>query len=437
MASYAPGLEELYVEMLSRMDELEGRDFSYAVNTGTGVFKGLAMASVLLSSMGGESYLFAERLVTTFGRVLEGWGWRAATRVLSNYVLALIYLYDYTGDERYLSAAERAASRLFEAQVRDEGDPRDGGFLDAVHPYGAAAYLDVSAEAAHALLELYERTGNISYREAVDYMMEHWFHRDEGGRWYYYRYAGPEGAPGERWYKGYLDEEPPYALGYLLQALSEDYWDDPRLLASASRIWSLLTDEYWVPTRDGAGETNVETQSSASAGLRDYLYSMAAHTGVGVEYVRGGVLRSLEYEEHDLTRSAVRGVIDKPGDEPATIALYIPHGEIELVQADDTPIGSAPSLASLSGAGADAYYWDPSNRILYLRLHDGSRFTVLYRRALTNSPGGDSQSTTSTSTPPPQHGDHGNEPIPHAAIVVAVAGAGLALLLAAVWGRRR
>ncbi|WP_062662432.1 hypothetical protein [Aeropyrum camini] len=40
MASYAPGLEDLYMEMASKLDQLGGRDFSYAVNTGTGASRG-------------------------------------------------------------------------------------------------------------------------------------------------------------------------------------------------------------------------------------------------------------------------------------------------------------------------------------------------------------------------------------------------------------
>lgn len=387
MASYAPGLEDLYVEMLSRIDQFDGRDFSYAVNTGTGAFKGLAMAKILLAFMRQGDYQFAQRVIDTVGEVMEGWGWRVATRALSNYILALLYLYDYTRDPVYLDRAEAAADLLLSAQIRDPSDPRDGGFLDILYPFGVATYLDVNAEAAHALLALYDRTGNQTYLEAVRYWLDNWFHYDNSaGRWYYYRYKSLQDAPSEYWYKGYLDEKQPYAQGYFLQALAKLYWSDERLLVSANKVWSLLSDEYWVLTWEGANETNVETQGSTAAGLREYLDALTRNIGVGVEYVRGAVLKSITYEEYGSylsgglkwTNARVSGALEKPAWAPATVALHFPFGGIQLVYIGGTPAPSVSSLTDLLTVGHDAYYWDNSSRILYLRLYSSEAFSVIY-----------------------------------------------------------
>lgn len=387
MASYAPGLESLYVDMLSRIDQFDGRDFSFAVNTGTGAFKGLAMAKILLAFMRQGDYQFAQKVIDTVGEVMEGWGWRVATRALSNYILALLYLYDHTRDTTYLDRAARAADVLLSTQVRDPGDLRNGGFLDIVYPFGVATYLDVNAEAAHALLALHERTGNQTYLDAVQYWLDNWFHYDNStGRWYYYRYKSLQDAPSEYWYKGYLDEKQPYAQGYFLQALAKLYWKDERLLQSANRIWSLLSDEYWVLTWEGANETNVETQSSTAAGLRDYLDALARNLGVGVEYVRGGVLAELVYEEYSsyvegglkFTNAVVKGRVEKPPASPATVALYFPSGMVKLVFIGGSPAQSVTSLSELLLAGRDSYYWDNSTGILYVRLYSSYSFQVMY-----------------------------------------------------------
>ena len=391
-ASYAPGLEDVILDMAKNMSSLEGRDWSFAVNTGTGAFKGLAMSRILLAYLHEGDYKFAQEIIDTVGRVFGAWGWRVTTRALSNYILALVYLYDYTRNDTYLSTAEDAASKLLSVQVRNASDPRDGGFLDIMHPYGVATYLDVNAEAAHALLELYDRTGNETYKEVVDYLMTHWFHKDSSGRWYYYRYASLQDAPSEYWYKGYLDEKQPYAQGYFLQALAKDYWSDERLLVSANRVWSLLSDELWELTWEGANETNVETQSSTAAGLMDYLYSMVRNIGVGVEYVRGCVLVNLTYEEYGSEiiggikwrDSVLRGSVSKPESAPATVALYFPYGDVQLVHVGGSPVGNVSNLTDLLNVGVDAYYWDSQSRILYLRLYTGGSFSVVYRWASGN-----------------------------------------------------
>lgn len=423
MASYAPGLERLYVEMLSKIDQLDGRDFSYAVNTGTGAFGGLAEAA---ASLGASSYGLLLGAVETAGRVMEGWGWRVSTRVLANYIQALVALYESSGDETLLEEARRAAGALLSAQVRDPGDPRDGGFLDAPPPLGIAAYLDVGAEATLALLALYNATGDESYLDAVQYWLDRWFHHDEAtGSWYYHIYRSPREAPGGRWYVGRLDGEPPYALGYLLQALSSLYWDDPRLGEAASTLWSLLEAGYWVATSSGAGESNVETQSSAAAGLRAYLNSLAEHAGAGVEYVRGATLRSLDCMGGPSGRAPPAGgaaeatlhiEVERRGAGPSVVAVYIPRGTVEAVHEGGARLPAASSLDGLAAAGS-AYYWDPASRILYVKLTSSGRLSVACRleaphTSETGGPGptGGATNTSWASRPPsspspPQPGD--------------------------------
>ena len=389
MASYAPGLEDLYIEMASKLDRLGGRDFSFAVNTGAGAFKGLAMAKILLAFMRQGDYRFAQGVIDTVGTVMEGWSWRVVTRALSNYVLALVYLYDYTGERMYLDRARSAAELLLSVQVRDPNDPRNGGFLDIMYPFGAATYLDVNAEAAHALLALWERTRNPAYREAVDYWLQNWFRYDGAtGRWYYYRYAGLEEAPGEYWFRGYLDEKEPYAQGYLLQALAKHYWSDERLLVAFNRIMGLLSDELWVLTWDGAGETNVETQSSTAAGLYELVRAYQRGMGLGVEYVRGARVESIVYEEYGsqvdpatcvrYTLSRVTVVLEKPAAAYATLALSIPSKGLVEVLVDGVPASPAAALGDLQFQG-ESYYWDQPSGILYVRLQAGSTVQIVYR----------------------------------------------------------
>ncbi|MCE4625624.1 MAG: hypothetical protein F7C35_07170 [Desulfurococcales archaeon] len=133
IASYAPGLEEVVLDMARHMHSLEGRDWSYAVNTGTGAFNGIALADTILASLQGGGDLYVKMMLATTGRVFSSHGWKASTRVLSNYILALTHYYDYTRNEDYLDEAEAAASRLLQTQIKNPSDPRDGGFLVRKH----------------------------------------------------------------------------------------------------------------------------------------------------------------------------------------------------------------------------------------------------------------------------------------------------------------
>jgi len=394
MASYAPGLEDLYVDMLSHIDEFDGRDFSYAITTGTGAFKGVALMGVYLAPLNRSYYEFARRVVLSAGTVMRRWGWRVSTRVLANYIEALLTLYEYSHDEALLEDAREAAGTLLSAQVRDPGDPRNGGFLDLPPPLGAAAYLDVGSEAAHALLMLYNATGDPKYREAVDYWLNKWFHYDEERGWYYYRYKSPGEAPGPRWFMGLLRDEPPYAQGYFLQALSSLYWYDEKLLASANSIWALLNSEYWIPTARGASEANVETQSSTAAGLKSFLEALAAHVGAGVEYVRGGVLAGLSHYEVNGTLVLTGEMEGSPGA-VAAVALYIPRGDVEQVYVDGSLVKAVGGIEELSHTSGSAYYWDGEHRILYIKMRLGGSFKVEIRQGIhgTTSP---SQPTTNT-----------------------------------------
>ena len=167
---------------------------------------------------------------------------------------------------------------------------------------------------------LADRTSNGTYREAVDYLMTHWFHYSKSKGWYYYRYKSLQDAPSEYWYKGYLYDKQPYAQGYFLHALSDYYWNDSKLLVSANKNWALLSDELWELTWENASETNVETQSSTATGLAYYLYALARNLGAGVEYVRGGYLLQLNYTVYrsliknglKFTMSKLYGLVEKP-----------------------------------------------------------------------------------------------------------------------------
>ncbi|MCE4613869.1 MAG: hypothetical protein F7C07_08610, partial [Desulfurococcales archaeon] len=388
IASYAPSLERLYLEMASNLDALEGRDFSYALSTGTGAFKGLAMAGALLASKGEEDLQRVQRVIDSVGRVMEWWGWKASTRTLANYVLALSYLYDYTEDKAYLGRAVEAAQTILQSQIRDPDDPRDGGFLDMVPPYGSATYLDVNAEAANALLTLFERTGDSIYKEAVDYWLENWFRREiDTGRWYYYRYRSIEDAPSEYWYRGYLDEEQPYAHGYFLQALAIFYWDDDRLLESFNRVMELLTDEFWIPTWEGAGETNVETQSSVAAGLYMLQRAYQCRVGAGLELIRGGWLKSVGFQVYESREGSVAGLkystilmtiaVEKPKASYATIGISVPSREVLEVSMGGVPANPVKTLEQLELVG-EAYYWDPDSGLLYMRLHEEREAQIVY-----------------------------------------------------------
>jgi hypothetical protein len=408
MASYAPGLEDLVLDMARHIDSLAGRDWSYAVTTGTGAFKGVALASVRLASLDDQYYDFARKMIDSAGVVMKSWGWRVSTRVLASYIEALLILYEYSHNQTLLEEAREEAEILLSAQVRDPGDPRDGGFLDLPPPFGAAAYLDVGSEAAHALLMLYNATGDPRYREAVDYWLGSWFHYDEEKGWYYYRFKSFEEAPSPQWYIGLLGNEPPYAQGYFLQALSSLYWYDRKLLASANTIWRLLNSQYWVPAEEGASETNVETQSASAAGLKSFLEALTIHMGAGIEYVRGGLLANLSYKRNGST-SILTGETRSPPGKAVVIALYIPGGLIDGVYINGSPAKAVNGLRELSSLSESAYYWDGRSRILYMKLPSNGSFRVSYRTEVyntsapplhTSSSGGTGIPTGSPSTSP-------------------------------------
>ncbi len=372
MSSFAPGLYKVYEDMLYNVDSFDGRDFSFAVNTGTGVFKGFAMASIVMSSLRVGDYEFVENVFATVKKVFDSWSWFVSNRALSNYILSALYIYDYTGNRTYLSEAISASNTLLRSQVRDPGDVRNGGFLDIPPPFGAATYLDVNAEVAHALLALYDRTKNETYKEAVDYLMNNWFHYDSVyDRYYYYRYRSLDEAPGEYWYKGYLDEKEPYAQGYFLQAMSYYYWTDPKLIVSLNRIWSLLSDELWELTWDGADETNVETQSSVATGMLYLLENYERHMAFGFEYVRGASLAQFTYEEVGVVNdtaveSRLTLELDTKPFAEFTVCLHI-VGSLDYVSMDGVELRNVSSLDELNNTGVVGYYYNESNGLLYIR----------------------------------------------------------------------
>ncbi|MCE4622775.1 MAG: hypothetical protein F7B19_05620 [Desulfurococcales archaeon] len=383
MSSYAPGLEDLVIDMARRMYLFKGRDWSYAVNTGTGAFKGLAQAysNNQLSNTG-----YVLDIFDSLARVLDKANWRMQTRILANYIQGLLYLYNYTGEDDYLLLAEKGAEVIIKSQIRDPTDPRDGGFLDYPPPIGKATYLDVNAEVASALLMLAKQTGNHDYMEPINYMINHWFHYDVDAGWYYYRYGGVGEAPGEYWHKGFLAKEQPYALGYFLEALSSYYWNNSIVLEAASRIWSLITSDYWVKVSDDSNMTNVETQSSATLGLSRLLKSQLAGMGATVEYVHGGYLSSIKYQYYNdqsshckrYGKASLQVTLDRISESPVIVVLYIPYGIIDQVNVSGRSPQEVNSLADLEAGYGDIYYYNETNHILYVKLTGSDTFMVTY-----------------------------------------------------------
>jgi hypothetical protein len=371
MASYAPGFEGLVLDMARHMESLAGRDWSFALNTGTGAFSGLALAYPRLDDPGRA---FVERVINSTGRVMEGWGWRVSTRRLADYTLALARLYQATASPSLLRLAEEAARALLAAQVRDPADPRDGGFLDEPPPFGVGVYLDVGAEAARALLALHGITGSKAYLEAVEYWLGHWFRESpRGGGWYYFRCQPPQGGGGKC--LGRLEDEPTYALGYLLQALAPYKPTSSLALEAASIIWGRLTGEYWVATLRGAGEANVEALSAASAGLRALLDAQASLLGAGLEYARGGIPRGIR----------VSGALElelgpaRRGECPVIIVVYLPNATPTSVAIAGSEAAQLHGLDSLSRAAGSAYYWSKPYSLLYIKAAGAGPVRVAYK----------------------------------------------------------
>ena len=380
ISSFAPEMWSVYDYIFRNLDSFKHHDISFAVNTGTGVFKGFAMGGIVTAAHYSNALGFAEALLRSVNEVFAEWNYTVSTRTLSNFILACLKLYDYTRNPEWLSIARRAAETVLASQIRDPSDPRDGGFLDIPPPIGSGTYLDVNAEAMHALVELYLHTGDGRYLEAIEYLWTHWFRYDpSSGRWYYYRFTDPS----HPWYRGYMDEKEPFAQGYFLQAAARlaavdiRYALDNKTLVSLSRIMRLLSDEAWELTWDGASETNVETQSSTALGLYMWSRVLQGYTWASFQYVRGaevvnatfiengGMLFSLDAYS-DVVTMAIR-VSKSP------IYVYVNNMLIQLVKSLDV-------LDSLSYGAA--FFYDNATGVVYIKASGlGERLdvAVVYR----------------------------------------------------------
>ena len=276
MESFDPIHLNVYDYILDNIDKFLHHDLTYAVNTGTGAFKGLALTGIIRASGGSPFVIF---MWNKFYETFKGWGWNVATRPLSNFIIASVILYRRTMNQTYLKAAEEAANKLLSLQVRDPSDYRYGGFVD-MPMIGVGTYLDVNAEAAHALFKLYDVTGNKTYYDSAMLVLK-WIHQDSKGNFYYHRFNNASIF--------YMFRKEPFAQGYFLQAFSRYGWNDPRVLTAINRIFQLMNfNEYWVKTWDKANETNVETQSSTALGLLMWQnINLPACNGFAVDYVKG------------------------------------------------------------------------------------------------------------------------------------------------------
>ncbi|HID04535.1 MAG TPA: hypothetical protein EYP20_01880 [Aigarchaeota archaeon] len=396
MSSFAPGIPDIYDQLLANIGSLSNRDLSFAVNTGTGVFKGFAMAGILLAAIHSGYLDFAINLWNSVRTIFSYWGYNVATRPLANFIIASLILYHATQNYAYVEEAMNAAITLLNAQIRDPSDYRDGGWLDIPPPFGAGTYLDVNAEAAHALLKLYEITLNPSYKEAVDYWLEHWFRYDPvEDRWYYYRFNDPS----HPWFLGYLDEKQPYAQGYFLQALAKYIYNDDRIYVSLSRIFELLADEFWELTWDGAAETNVETQSSVAAGLADIVEVMLQRYGAAIEYVRNARIENITYS----ATSGMSSFKIELGAMPysyATLVLYMvaPPQAIYI-----NGVKAANVTFDQLSSSKNAYFYNATSKLLYVRLFPSSN-TITVELGYEYIPPPVQETTTSSSTSSSQSG---------------------------------
>lgn len=378
---YIPGLEDVILDMASDMYSLMGRDWSFAANTGTGAFSGLTLAFPYAEDYDDRWTEFVERLMYTLGNIMGSSDWNVSTRILSNFIVGLVNLYEYTGNKSYLYLAIDAGNELLKRQIKNPVDPRDGGFLDAKYPYGAATYLDVNAEVARALLTLSNKTKNATYKAAVDYFMEHWFHYSHRDGWYYYRFEDVDKAPSPILFKGSLESEQPYALGYFLYATASEYWNDTKLLTAANTVWTLLQSDYWELTSPRSKESNVETQCGAVLGLRSYNNALMKHLGIAIEYVKGGNL-SIHYKIKNTTINGniyqgveIMGNITERKNE-TIVALYVPKALLKSILIGGTHAQRAKDISELQISTYDVYYYDTHDHILYIKLVNNNDFII-------------------------------------------------------------
>ncbi len=377
MASYAPGLEGLYLEMAKHINNLKGRDFSYALNTGTGAFQGLVEAARIIAEERPDLASFVQLVIDSAGKTMRLANWKVGTRVLSNYVISLVKLYEFTNDSRYLEWAEDAAEHILHSQIRNTSDPRNGGFLDAPPPYGLKTYLDVNAEAARALWELYKASGNETYMESYEYWAGNWFYRDPStGRWYY----GYSASVDEGYSYRYLDDALPYALGYLLQALTPEYWSSEIALLSASRLWSLLNGTLWIPAVPGAESSNVETQSSTALGLKGLLDAMINATGMGIEYAGGCQPSHISLEPTGEESDQAVLEIKLLGEEGGLTIVYLGRVNVLNISLNGTTLAQAAGLEGSKKRVEPGYYWT-NGSLLFIELARCGKLEITYEHA--------------------------------------------------------
>lgn len=368
LASYPSGLEKLAISLATNPEDVYGRDLNYAVNTGTGAFYGLVRAD--------PNDPRTMLIIEDAGYLFKLNNWNASTRILANYLLALIELYNITNNETYLDQANKLASILINRQVRDESSPLDGGFLDYPRPWGKGTYLDVGVEVAKALLKLYSLTGNTSYKESVDYWLGKRFHKDTNGSWYYHEI---QLANSTNTVKKHLESEPSYALGYLVAGLASYYLTSPIVLSSISILWDRITQEYWIPATYKSEETNVEAQASAILASKTFLEASLYDIGIGIEYVKGGMINNLNYDSIG-DYSIVEFKFVKSGLIIQVVFYINKDSVLEIIMPPN--VTKVEALETVCGSAYNRYYYDSSNGFLFISL--GSNYLTLKHSSIKN-----------------------------------------------------
>ncbi len=285
LRSYAPGYEPVYSTLFTELDKLENRDLTFAFNTGTGPFLGLALLSKHLSTHDRE-YIY--QIFEDTDEIIRKTNWNVSTRIFANYINGLLELYELTNNSTFLDKAIIHVEHLIKLQIRNSNDKRDGGFLDYPPPYGISTPLDVNAEVIRALIKLYSITKDATFYEPVDYWLKHWIHYDSSSKtWYYYVRNNTNSL-------STINESQSYSLGYLLNAISNIDAGSPIALKIANILWSRLTCNLTVPPTKNSTGTNVETQAAVSLGLKSLIEKQLSSYKVAIEYLYSGNILSIE-----------------------------------------------------------------------------------------------------------------------------------------------
>ncbi|MCE4609259.1 MAG: hypothetical protein F7C36_02620 [Desulfurococcales archaeon] len=131
---------------------------------------------------------------------------------------------------------------------------------------------------------------------------------------------------------------------------------------------------------------------------------MAKNVGIGIEYVRGGIIKNITYQEHNQqhinnttwTQATITITLRKQENTPVAIALYIPNGEILSIQTNNT-LNKTTNLTELQTTNTISYYWDHKTKILYIKLTTINTITLTYKYPTTTKTSQQSMNQTTQS----------------------------------------